>query len=210
MQTNRIERTNLYYKKDNLILLNGSVQMTERYLTIAGEAEGIYKDKGSKFLAFAVPAESIEDVKEQLEQFRQRYHDARHVCYAYMLGAERQDYRANDDGEPSGTAGRPILGQINSRQLTNILIVVVRYFGGILLGTGGLITAYKEAASDALSRAEIVEKDVMIRKTLRFPYEKMNEVMRLLKDTQAVITRQDFDGECIIECNIKLSYADRF
>lgn len=210
MQTNRIERTNLYYKKDNLIFLNGSVQMTERYLTIAGEAEGIYKDKGSKFLAFAVPAESIEDVKEQLEQFRQRYHDARHVCYAYMLGAERQDYRANDDGEPSGTAGRPILGQINSRQLTNILIVVVRYFGGILLGTGGLITAYKEAASDALSRAEIVEKDVMIRKTLRFPYEKMNEVMRLLKDTQAVITRQDFDGECIIECNIKLSYADRF
>lgn len=210
MQTNRIERTNLYYKKDKLIFLNGSVQMTERYLTIAGEAEGIYKDKGSKFLAFAVPAESIEDVKEQLEQFRQRYHDARHVCYAYMLGAERQDYRANDDGEPSGTAGRPILGQINSRQLTNILIVVVRYFGGILLGTSGLITAYKEAASDALSRAEIVEKDVMIRKTLRFPYEKMNEVMRLLKDTQAVITRQDFDGECIIECNIKLSYADRF
>lgn len=210
MQTNRIERTNLYYKKDNLIFLNGSVRMTERYLTIAGEAEGIYKDKGSKFLAFAVPAENIEDVKEQLEQFRQRYHDARHVCYAYMLGAERQDYRANDDGEPSGTAGRPILGQINSRQLTNILIVVVRYFGGILLGTGGLITAYKEAASDALSRAEIVEKDVMIRKTLRFPYEKMNEVMRLLKDTQAVITRQDFDGECIIECNIKLSYADRF
>lgn len=210
MQTNRIERTNLYYKKDKLIFLNGIVQMTERYLTIAGEAEGIYKDKGSKFLAFAVPAESIEDVKEQLEQFRQRYHDARHVCYAYMLGAERQDYRANDDGEPSGTAGRPILGQINSRQLTNILIVVVRYFGGILLGTGGLITAYKEAASDALSRAEIVEKDVMIRKTLRFPYEKMNEVMRLLKDTQAVITRQDFDGECIIECNIKLSYADRF
>ena len=210
MQTNRIERTNLYYKKDHLIFLNGSVQMTERYLTIAGEAEGIYKDKGSKFLAFAVPAESIEDVKEQLEQFRQRYHDARHVCYAYMLGAERQDYRANDDGEPSGTAGRPILGQINSRQLTNILIVVVRYFGGILLGTGGLITAYKEAAADALSRAEIVEKDVMIRKTLRFPYEKMNEVMRLLKDTQAVITRQDFDGECIIECNIKLSYADRF
>lgn len=210
MQTNRIERTNLYYQKDNLIFLNGIVQMTERYLTIAGEAEGIYKDKGSKFLAFAVPAESIEDVKEQLEQFRQRYHDARHVCYAYMLGAERQDYRANDDGEPSGTAGRPILGQINSRQLTNILIVVVRYFGGILLGTGGLITAYKEAASDALSRAEIVEKDVMIGKTLRFPYEKMNEVMRLLKDTQAVITRQDFDGECIIECNIKLSYADRF
>lgn len=210
MQTNRIARTNLYYKKDHLIFLNGIVQMTERYLTIAGEAEGIYKDKGSKFLAFAVPAESIEDVKEQLEQFRQRYHDARHVCYAYMLGAERQDYRANDDGEPSGTAGRPILGQINSRQLTNILIVVVRYFGGILLGTGGLITAYKEAAADALSRAEIVEKDVMIRKTLRFPYEKMNEVMRLLKDTQAVITRQDFDGECIIECNIKLSYADRF
>lgn len=210
MQTNRIERTNLYYKKDKLIFLNGSVRMTERYLTIAGEAEGIYKDKGSKFLAFAVPAESIEDVKEQLEQFRQRYHDARHVCYAYMLGAERQDYRANDDGEPSGTAGRPILGQINSRQLTNILIVVVRYFGGILLGTGGLITAYKEAASDALSRAEIVEKDVMIHKILRFPYEKMNEVMRLLKDTQAVITRQDFDGECIIECNIKLSYADRF
>ena len=210
MQTNRIARTNLYYQKDNLIFLNGSVQMTERYLTIAGEAEGIYKDKGSKFLAFAVPAESIEDVKEQLEQFRQRYHDARHVCYAYMLGAERQDYRANDDGEPSGTAGRPILGQINSRQLTNILIVVVRYFGGILLGTGGLITAYKEAAADALSRAEIVEKDVMIGKTLRFPYEKMNEVMRLLKETQAVITRQDFDGECIIECNIKLSYADRF
>lgn len=187
-----------------------SADMPETYLTISAAAEGLYKEKGSKFLAFAEPVESLEEVKERLEHYRQRFHDARHVCYAYMLGAERKEYRANDDGEPSGTAGRPILGQINSRQLTNILIVVVRYFGGILLGTGGLIVAYKEAAADALSEAQIVEKDVLLHKTLRFPYEKMNEVMRLIKDTQAQITRQDFDGECIIECDIKLAYADRF
>ena len=159
--------------------------MADSYFTIASESEGLYKDKGSKFLAFAHPVSSLEEVKVLLEHYRKEYYDARHVCYAYMLGADQEEFRANDDGEPSGTAGRPILGQIRSKNLTNVLVVVIRYFGGILLGTSGLIVAYKEATADALSRADIIEKDVMLPRTLRFSYEKMNEVMRTLKDINA-------------------------
>ncbi len=184
--------------------------MQTRYTTIAQPAEGLYKEKGSKFLAFAEPVRNIDEVKARLEYYRKAYHDARHVCYAYMLGAERLDFRANDDGEPSGTAGRPILGQINSMGLTNILVVVIRYFGGILLGTGGLIVAYKEATRDALSQAEIVEKDVMELRKISFPYEKMNEVMRTLKACEATILNQGYENnECVIEYEIKLAYADR-
>ena len=184
--------------------------ISDTVTTISAASAGIYKDKGSKFLAFAEPVDNVEQIKQRLEYYRKEYYDARHVCYAYMLGAERKEFRANDDGEPSGTAGRPILWQINSRQLTNVLIVVVRYFGGILLGTSGLIIAYKEAAKDALNNANIVEKDLLVRKTLRFPYEKMSETMKLIRDTDSVILSQDFDGQCIMEIEIKQKYESRF
>ena len=183
--------------------------MADTYLTITQPANGIYKDKGSRFLAFAEPVSDEQQVKERLAWYRKEYYDARHVCYAWMLGADRLLFRSNDDGEPSGTAGRPILGQINSHGLTDILIVVVRYFGGILLGTGGLVTAYKEAAADALANASIVQRDVLVRRELRFPYEKMNEVMRVLKDIDAHIIRQDYDNECIIICDIKKIHEQR-
>lgn len=184
--------------------------MQDNYLTIATRSEGVYKDKGSKFLAFAEPVSTLNEVKSLLEHYRKEYYDARHVCYAYMLGADRDTWRANDDGEPSGTAGKPILGQINSQQLTNLLIVVIRYFGGILLGTGGLTVAYKEAAADALHNAAIIRKDVTVRRTLRFPYEKMNEIMRLIKETDTRIISQQYDNEYIIECEIKQTYDGRF
>lgn len=184
--------------------------MADSYITIAASAEGIYKEKGSKFLSFAHPVSSLDEVKILLEQYRKDYFDARHICYAYMLGPDRLEFRANDDGEPSGTAGRPILGQINSKGLTNILVVVIRYFGGILLGTGGLIVAYKEATLDALNHAQIVERDVMISRHLAFPYEKMNEIMRVLKDIQAHILQQGYeDGLCTIDCEIRQIYHDR-
>lgn len=184
--------------------------MADSYITIAASAEGIYKEKGSKFLSFAHPVSSLDEVKILLEQYRKDYFDARHICYAYMLGPDRLEFRANDDGEPSGTAGRPILGQINSKGLTNILVVVIRYFGGILLGTGGLIVAYKEATQDALNHAQIVERDVMISRHLAFPYEKMNEIMRVLKDIQAHILQQGYeDGLCTIDCEIRQIYHDR-
>ena len=184
----------------------------DSYKTISEKTigEGYITEKRSKFLAFAHHVESVDEVKEIVAQYRKKYFDARHVCWAYMLGHERNEFRANDDGEPSSTAGKPILGQINSRELTNILVVVIRYFGGILLGTSGLIVAYKEATADALSRADIIEKDVMLPRTLRFSYEKMNEVMRTLKDINAKILSQDWaDNQCIIYCEIQKRYADR-
>lgn len=184
--------------------------MADSYLTITSPAEGLYKDKGSKFLAFAHPVNNLDEVKALHEKYKKEYYDARHVCYAYMLGADKEEYRANDDGEPSGTAGRPILGQIRSKNLTNIVVFVIRYFGGILLGTGGLIVAYKEATADALVHAEIIEKAVMLPRTLRFPYEKMNEIMRTLKDINARILSQDWaDGQCIIYCEIEKKYENR-
>jgi uncharacterized YigZ family protein len=172
--------------------------MSDTYKTISSLAEGIYKEKGSKFLSFAIPVKTAEEIKEIIKEYRKQYYDARHVCYAYMLGAEHQDFRANDDGEPSGTAGRPILGQINSRELTDVLVIVVRYFGGVLLGTGGLVAAYKEATADALNQAEIIEKTVDEVIAVRFDYLLMNDVMRIIKDTGAQITEQTFDNNCFL------------
>ena len=185
-------------------------KMAEQYRTISAPAEGLYKDKGSKFLAFAEPVDSVDLAKERLDFYRKAYHDARHVCYAYRILESPKDSdaphplvrseRSSDDGEPSGTAGRPIMGRLESLDLTNVLVVVVRYFGGILLGTGGLIVAYREATADALSHAEIVDREVLYRQTVRFPYEQMNDIMRSLKNQNARIIRQDWeDGACVIE-----------
>ncbi len=184
--------------------------MPDTFRTITALAEGIYKDKGSKFLSFAIPVCNIEQVQEQINAYKRKYHDARHICYAYLLGVNKDNWRANDDGEPSGTAGKPILGQINSFELTNILVIVVRYFGGILLGTGGLTTAYKTAAANALNNATVIQKDVTVRKTITFPYEQMNNIMRLIKDTNTHIISQNLGTECIIECEIKQIYESRF
>ena len=177
--------------------------MFDTYKTIIAPTEGIYKEKGSKFLSFAIPVNNSDEVKELVKNYRKEYYDSRHVCYAYMLGAERKEWRANDDGEPSGTAGRPILGQINSRELTNILVVVVRYFGGILLGTGGLVVAYKEAVADALNHAEIIEKTVDETISINFDYVLMNDVMRVIKDTNAQIINQTFDNQCSMQLTIR-------
>ena len=183
--------------------------MLSTYKTIANKSEGIYKDKGSKFISFAVPTRSVDEVKELVKNFKEEFHDARHICYAYVIGIEHKEWRANDDGEPAGTAGRPILGQINSRGLTNILVVVVRYFGGILLGTSGLATAYREAAADALNHAEIVEKTIDNFFTIRFNYSKINEVIRLLKEFNGEIFNKNYDkNEYIIEFSIPKKDAD--
>jgi uncharacterized YigZ family protein len=181
--------------------------MSDTYKTIAKSTEGIYKEKGSKFHSFAIPVQNIDEIKEIVKDYRKRFFDARHVCYAYMLGAERTDFRANDDGEPSGTAGRPILGQINSRELTNILIIVVRYFGGILLGTGGLVVAYKEAAIDALNQAEIIEKTIDELIAINFDYILTNDVMRIIKDTNTQIIHQSFDNLCCMKLSIRKQEA---
>ena len=177
--------------------------MSDTYKTIITPTEGIYKEKGSKFLSFAIPVSSADEVKEIVKNYRKEYYDSRHVCYAYMLGADRKEFRANDDGEPSGTAGRPILGQINSRELTDILVIVVRYFGGILLGTGGLVVAYKEATTDALDQAEVSEKTVDESISILFDYVLMNEVMRIIKDTNAQISSQNFEDQCAMQLSIR-------
>jgi len=182
--------------------------MSDTYKTIITPTEGIYKEKGSKFLSFAIPVSSADEVKEIVKNYRKEYYDSRHVCYAYMLGADRKEFRANDDGEPSGTAGRPILGQINSRELTNILVIVVRYFGGILLGTGGLVVAYKEATTDALDQAEVIEKTVDETIYIVFDYVLMNEVMRIIKDTNAQISSQNFEDQCAMQLSIRKQDAD--
>lgn len=180
--------------------------MTNSYKTINNSSEGIYKEKGSKFLSFAIPVTNIDEIKQILEQYRKEYYDARHVCYAYILGVEHDIYRANDDGEPSGTAGRPILGQINSFELTNILVIVIRYFGGILLGTGGLITAYKEAAADAIRQAQIIEKIVKSEIIIRFEYPLINDVMRIIKEFEAQIITQQFATECLIKISVSRQF----
>ena len=182
--------------------------MSDTYKTISSLSEGLYKEKGSRFISFAVPVDSLETIKELLNDYRKQFYDARHVCYAYMLGAERIDFRVNDDGEPSGTAGRPILGQINSNGLTNILIVVVRYFGGVLLGTGGLVTAYKEAAADAIRNAEIAERTVDCYFKISFDYLYMNDVMKTVKETNAQISRQGYEQNCVLELSVRKNDSD--
>ena len=179
--------------------------MSDTYLTIQDKSEGIYTEKRSKFLAFAHPVETIDEIKDLLTDYKKKYYDARHICYAYMLGPERTDFRANDDGEPSSTAGKPILGQINSRELTNILVVVIRYFGGVKLGTSGLIGAYREAAAEALSAATVIEKTIEETVTFTFPYVMMNSVMRVVKELNPRIVEQKYDETCIITLAIKRS-----
>jgi len=168
----------------------------DTYLTISSRSTGLYKEKGSKFISIAIPVLNETEVKAALEELRKEYYDARHHCYAYVTGFDKSAWRVNDDGEPSGTAGRPIHGQIQSKDLTNILIVVIRYFGGIKLGVGGLINAYKTAAADALSQAEIVERTVNEIYKLNFTYEAMNDVMKIVKDDGLQLLNTQFDLEC--------------
>lgn len=181
----------------------------DTYKTISGISEGIYTEKRSKFIAIAIPVCTLEDIKTYLELYQKKYFDARHVCYAYMLGHERTSFRANDNGEPSGTAGKPILGQINSKMLTDILIVVVRYFGGIKLGTGGLMTAYKAAAADALTAADIIEKTVDEEVTVIFEYPFMNDVMRVVKEEEPQIVSQTYETDCEMTLRIRRSMMPR-
>jgi uncharacterized YigZ family protein len=181
----------------------------DTYLTISSVSEALYKDKGSKFYAFAYPVQSVEQIKEILAEKRKEYYDARHVCYAYMLGYERNVFRANDDGEPSGTAGRPILGQINSSNLTDILIIVVRYFGGTLLGTSGLIQAYKTSAAEAIAAATIEERIVEKTFVSKFGYQDLNAVMRIMKDFDLAIVNQIQEMDCTLYFRIRLGDIDR-
>jgi uncharacterized YigZ family protein len=184
--------------------------MTDEYKTITKTvSEGYYTEKRSKFLAFAHHVTNVDEVKEVVAEYRKKYYDARHVCYAYMLGAERTEFRANDDGEPSSTAGKPILGQINSNELTDILIVVVRYYGGVNLGTSGLIVAYREAAADAIAHATIEQRQVEEEVVYDFPYVMMNQVMKVVKDMNPRIIAQTYDNTCQIRLGIRKSLAEQ-
>ena len=185
------------------------IDKVDTYLTISSVSEALYKDKGSKFYAFAYPVQTVEQIKEILAEKRKEYYDARHVCYAYMLGYERNVFRANDDGEPSGTAGRPILGQINSSNLTDILIIVVRYFGGTLLGTSGLIQAYKTSAAEAIAAATIEERIVEKTFVSKFGYQDLNAVMRIMKDFDLAIVNQIQEMDCTLYFRIRLGDIDR-
>lgn len=182
---------------------------SDEFRTIARSAEGTYTEKRSKFLAFAFPVSNLDEIKEHIERIQKEYYDARHVCYAYMLGHERTHFRANDNGEPSGTAGKPILGQINSNELTDILICVVRYFGGIKLGTSGLIVAYKAAAQECLANAEFIEKTVDEQVDIAFEYPFMNDVMRVVKDLSPKILDQGYDQDCTMRLQIRQSMMPR-
>lgn len=180
----------------------------DEFLTITDTpAEGFYSEKRSKFLAFAFHVTSEEEVKQYVAEFRKKYYDARHVCWAYMLGADRTDFRANDDGEPSSTAGKPILGQINKNELTDILIIVVRYYGGVNLGTSGLIVAYRTAAAEAIANAEIVSLFVEEEVVFDFPYIMMNDVMKIIKDMSPRIISQTYDNTCEMKLSIRKSEA---
>ena len=175
----------------------------DTYLTIKEPAEGIFKDKGSKFLAFAYPVSTENDVKKLLEMLRKDHHSARHHCWAYRLGKDGELWRANDDGEPSNSAGKPILGQIISKNLSNVAVIVVRYFGGTLLGVGGLIQAYKEAAADALVNATIIEAYLESEYSISFPFSTMNDVMKILKDKSVTILNQNYDSNCTVDFKIR-------
>lgn len=181
----------------------------DTYKTIAGPSEGVYREKGSKFIALAFPVETEAMVKEHLAEIQKQYFDARHHCYSYILGSNKDAYRLNDNGEPSGTAGRPIHGQLMSKDLTNTLVVVVRYFGGIKLGVSGLINAYKTAAKEALDAATIIEKTVDEQFDISFDYSVMNGVMQLLKDPYVNILCQDYNENYIIKFRIRRREADR-
>ena len=183
----------------------------DQYHTISENSvgEGYYTEKRSKFLAFAHHVETVEEVKSIVSAYRKQYYDARHCCYAYMLGPEQKAFRANDDGEPSSTAGKPILGQINSAGLTDILIVVVRYYGGVNLGTGGLIVAYRTAAADAIANATIEVRQVEETIKYDFTYPMMNDVMRIVKEMQPQVVDQQFDNTCSITLRIRKREAEQ-
>ncbi|MBR4839486.1 MAG: YigZ family protein [Paludibacteraceae bacterium] len=183
--------------------------MADTYLTINKISEGLYKEKGSKFLSFAIPVRTVEEIKAIIEEKRKLYHDARHVCFAYILGPEGKEFRANDDGEPSGTAGRPMLGVLQSNNLTNTLLVIVRYFGGTKLGTSGLINAYKESASDAIANNEIIEKTIDKVLVIHFEYPFLNEIMKIVKEEEPTILNQAFDMECSMTLSIRQRDYDR-
>ena len=188
--------------------------MDDTFRTITKSSEGLYKEKMSKFLSFAEPCTSAEEAKEIVAMYKKEYYDARHVCWAYMIGHQRLEFRSNDDGEPSGTAGKPILGQINSFNLTDLVVIVVRYFGGIKLGTSGLIEAYRTAAAEALSAADIVEKLVEDTLEVYFEYPLMGEAMRIVKEEGAKVLVQDFTIDCRLNLSLRRSLMpkmrDRF
>lgn len=182
--------------------------MSDTYYTLSEASEGTYREKMSKFMAFACPVSTVEEAKGYVAALKKKYFDARHVCWAYMLGADRLTFQSNDDGEPSGTAGKPILGQINSAGITNVVIGVVRYFGGIKLGTSGLIVAYREAAREAIEAGRVIECHETRRIAFTFPYLSMNDVMRAVKDPDVRICSQAFDNSCDMEVEIRADRAD--
>ena len=182
---------------------------SDTYRTIKSPAEGIYKEKGSRFVSIALPFSDQDEIKPIIDKIRKEHHEARHHCYAYMIGHDRTIWRANDDGEPSGTAGRPILGQINSHVLTNILIVVSRYFGGTLLGVSGLINAYRTAAASAIQNAQLIELTLQDYYEITYPYISMNDVMRILKEENVSQSAQSFDLECRILLNFRVSQKEK-
>jgi uncharacterized YigZ family protein len=182
---------------------------SDTYKTISAPSEGIYKEKGSRFIAYAYPVATNEEIRFLTERIRKDNHDARHHCFAYMLGHKRENWRVNDDGEPSGTAGKPILGQINSRELTNTLIIVSRYFGGTLLGVSGLINAYRSASAEALNNADIVERTVREFYEIAFPYLSMNDVMKILKEEDIGQSSQNFGLTCVIKVDFRVSLKER-
>lgn len=184
--------------------------MENTFKTIAEKAEGLYKEKGSRFLAFGFPVTDETEIKSILTSLRKKYHDARHHCYAYRIGTEPFRYRANDDGEPPGTAGKPIYGQIIAHELTNILIVVVRYFGGTLLGTGGLVNAYRSAAASMISASTLVEKSVRVTCCLTFPYSSLNGLMKIIKEEGIEHSHPVYDNTCTLTLSVPLSVFERF
>lgn len=183
--------------------------MEDLYKTIESPTEGLFKDKGSKFIAYAYPVFTEDEIKEHLHRIKKEHFSARHHCYAWRLGADKERFRANDDGEPSSSAGKPILGQIQSFDLTNILIVVVRYFGGTLLGVSGLINAYRAASKNAIENAHLIEKTVEDILLIDFSYESMNEVMKVFKDEQLPQLKTVFDMQCSIKTSIRLNDSKR-
>ena len=180
------------------------------YFTIQKPSVGVYKEKGSKFLAFAYPVETEIEIKERIDALKKEYFDARHHCFAWMLGPEKKQFRANDDGEPNHSAGDPILGQIRSKDLTNILVVVVRYFGGVKLGVGGLIGAYKAAAEDALINAVSIEQTVYCKFKMTYNYAETPEVMRMVKDFELIVRHQEFSEDCVLQGEVALRLQGEF
>lgn len=191
------------------IIFAGMEEIKDTYRTIEDISEAVFTEKRSKFISIAVPVKDVDEIKLYLEEYQKKYYDARHLCYAYMLGYKREVFRANDNGEPSGTAGKPILGQINSNELTDILIMVVRYFGGIKLGTSGLIVAYKQAAALAIEAATVIEKTVDDDVSFGFEYPFLNDVMRIVKEESPAIVSQEFDMDCLMTLRIRRSLMPR-